>query len=711
MAVSKTLELAVVVRVRDAATKALKQVSKETEGFRSKLLVDTSTESIEEMSDQIKEMSERLPVDIHELTAALYQVRSAGIDASSAMSVLEASGKLAVAGLGTVEEATDILTSAINVFTEQGYSANEMANILFKTVKAGKTTVRELAMSFGMVAPIAGEIGVKFTELQAATAALTTTGMKASVAQTQLRAALAGLMGTNKELLNAYKKLEVASGKELIATYGLVGGFRKLKEALGGNETMLKKAIGSIEGLNAIMFLTSTGAEDFNEILEDMENNVDDLTVAFEKQKNTAAAQYQLFKNQLNVVLIDLGRRILPFLIEAMQWFASALNDVDMSTNYLINRLEKFWLYLGKIWAQLTKDEEQVKIFEEAMRLADEELDRMAQSWAKTNQELEIIKKGLEESRQNFENFKETVKETGEESEEAFKKAVSVVKDLRQEIEDAYQEIANIAKEYGEKEANIKADYEEEIVKVVAEAEQEIKELKRRLTEAKLEEDKREVESLRTQIAEKEEMIKYFTSKYKHLEDDLAEHKRYLAMNEIQKLEFDMEKKLLLAKKEYLEKTIIATQELIDKIKKHKLAIEMIGTEKREAINAEIEKSKTFKEKLEEKSQALSGWVNTTIWKYKNLVSEINQQIEKINPPLPFSKVGKSEASYQFGTTYVPRTGLYLLHRGEAVVPASRGGMGGLVINITGNTFLGEREAAERIGEMIISSLKYRTKL
>jgi tape measure domain-containing protein len=39
--------------------------------------------------------------------------------------------------------------------------------------------------------------------------------------------------------------------------------------------------------------------------------------------------------------------------------------------------------------------------------------------------------------------------------------------------------------------------------------------------------------------------------------------------------------------------------------------------------------------------------------------------------------------SYQHGTPYVPETGLYRLHRGEAVVPAGRGGGGPVTVNVT----------------------------
>jgi hypothetical protein len=42
-------------------------------------------------------------------------------------------------------------------------------------------------------------------------------------------------------------------------------------------------------------------------------------------------------------------------------------------------------------------------------------------------------------------------------------------------------------------------------------------------------------------------------------------------------------------------------------------------------------------------------------------------------------------AGYQGGTSYVPQTGTYMLHKGEAVIPASQNSSGGRAVNVTVN--------------------------
>lgn len=334
-------------------------------------LVDTNTESMEEMGKQVKEIGKRSPVDLNELGGALYQVRSAGIDASSAMDVLEKSAQLGVTGLGTTEEATNLLTSAFNVFESQGYNADEAANVLFKTVKAGKTTISELSQAFGQVAPLASEMNIDFAELQAATAALTTTGQKASVSQNSLRAAMSNLQKPTKEMEELLKALNVENGEQLVNQYGLVGSFEKLKEASNENNISLSKAFGSVEALNSVLFLTSQeGGETFKGTLGDMKSGEDALTEGFEKQNSTMHAQHQLLKNKLNVALIELGNKIIPLLLKAVEFLTkyvgkmqegweglvaivdaakAKFNEIKIEIEYVVHKIKEFIDMVKKI--------------------------------------------------------------------------------------------------------------------------------------------------------------------------------------------------------------------------------------------------------------------------------------------------------------------------------------------------------------------------
>ena len=296
----------------------------------STLISGDSTQAIKGLETGILNMVKVIPKSADELGASAYDIVSAGIsDTAEVLKVLGASAKLAVAGLGTTEEATNLMTSALNAFKQEGLSADETADILFKTVKAGKTTVAQLARSFGAVAPTASAVGVSLRELQASTAALTTTGLPASVAQAQLRQSMVALIKPTAEMQVLFDKLGIKSGEASIKQDGLVGTMNKLKGAAQGNTEQMAKAFGSVEALNAVMALTGPVGESFRSTMASMEDPANAMTEAFNKQSKTTAAQFQLLKNKMNVELIKLGRTILPMVIKIVEGLSQKLESLS----------------------------------------------------------------------------------------------------------------------------------------------------------------------------------------------------------------------------------------------------------------------------------------------------------------------------------------------------------------------------------------------
>ncbi len=293
-------------------------------------LVGAGTESMATFEKGLKEVMKTVPKSGDELGAAAYQIVSAGIsDASQALEVLTQAGKLAVAGLGNTSDAADLMTSAINAFGLEADKSNEIADIIFKTVKEGKTTVAELAQSFGMVAPVAAEMGVSFEELQASTAALTLSGLKTSVAQQQIRAALASLLKPTKEATELFDILGVKSFQQLIKqSGGMVGAFNALREAAEDDITVLGKAAGSVEGLGAILALTGSQADAFTSTMLNMTEGANAVDAAFAAQKETFNAVWQDMKNNLNVAMIELGSAIMPTLKDIMEKVANAASKL-----------------------------------------------------------------------------------------------------------------------------------------------------------------------------------------------------------------------------------------------------------------------------------------------------------------------------------------------------------------------------------------------
>lgn len=309
-------------------------------------LVDTSAESMKEMSRQVLEIGKRTPVAIGDLTSALYDIRSAGISAADAMSVLENSARLGTAGLGTTKEAVDLVTSSINAFGLKGDDAAQVYDLIFKTVKAGKTTITELAQGFGAVAGTVATAGIKLDDYLASVAALTTTGLPAAQAHTQLRAAIAGLTRETEETKALFDALNVKTFRELVTQSGsVVVAFQRIVAATRGNDAQIIKLLGSVEAYNALVGLAGRQNQAYVNTLKSMRDGSDLVTEAFNKQNATLASSLQRLRNNADAVATSIGNVLAPTInaiAEKVAGLAKSFTELSPEMQEMIARTIAF---------------------------------------------------------------------------------------------------------------------------------------------------------------------------------------------------------------------------------------------------------------------------------------------------------------------------------------------------------------------------------
>lgn len=297
-------------------------------------LVDTAQESMKEMGKEVLNISKITPVSLDDLTSSLYDIRSAGISASDAMSVLEQSAKLGVSGLGTTKEATDLVTSSLNAFKLSGKESDKVYGLIFNTVKSGKTTISELAQGFGAVAGTVANANIELPEYLSAVAALTTTGLPAAQAHTQLKAAIAGVTRDSKELKTILDTLGSKSFKDLVKNEGgMVNAFKKITKEVKGNDAAILKLFGSTEAYNAVIQLSGELNGSFTDTLLSMQQGTENLTEAFNKQNQTVSAQWQTMKNNLNALSIQVGSALLPALNQGLTSIIQFIDKIPEVVN------------------------------------------------------------------------------------------------------------------------------------------------------------------------------------------------------------------------------------------------------------------------------------------------------------------------------------------------------------------------------------------
>lgn len=217
---------------------------------------------IASMRTELMNLSVQFGQSIGAMTKARYDIVSAGFSnaADSAM-VLRESARLAVAGVSTVSETADLLTTAINGLGLSAGDASRVADVMFQTVRKGKTTISQLASAFGPVFATARVAKIELEELGAVMAVLTVKGVATAEAATALNALMRALAAPTSEAAAALDTMGISLDR------GIMPALRAL--AVVGDEGLraLAEFIPNIEALKA----ASVAATDIGALASSME--------------------------------------------------------------------------------------------------------------------------------------------------------------------------------------------------------------------------------------------------------------------------------------------------------------------------------------------------------------------------------------------------------------------------------------------------------
>ena len=277
-------------------------------------MMGLSQQEFTDFSKEVQALASDLGVDAVESAQALYQAISAGVPKENVLDFLAIATKAAIGGATDTKTAVDGLTTVMNAFKLPMSDAQKVADIMFTTIKGGKTTFEELSASIFQVAPIAAASGVKFEEVAAALATMTKQGVPTSVATTQLRQAMVSLQKPTKEMNAVIKELGYESGQAMVDELGLAETLNVLRNSTGGSNEMLMKMFGSVEAGAAVLSLTGDNAEMFATDLEAMANSSGAATDAFNEMEKSASRQMEALKSALKNIQISIGDILLPIL-------------------------------------------------------------------------------------------------------------------------------------------------------------------------------------------------------------------------------------------------------------------------------------------------------------------------------------------------------------------------------------------------------------
>ncbi|MEI7636154.1 MAG: phage tail tape measure protein [Syntrophus sp. (in: bacteria)] len=274
--------------------------------------INASSQDIGKFREDILTYSQGSSKSLSDINASIDEAVRKGIPYQDSIALLGITEKLAVASHSELAVSTNLLVSTMNAYGASSKDAEHYADVLFQTTRIGKVDIPQLADGLAQLTGMAKAGGIPLETLCAAIAALTQTGLPAETAIAGLKNVLLKLEAPSAEASKLAQKLGISYGSAAVQTQGFEVVLQKAYKATGGNVEMMKELFGGVRGFNVAAILGADSAGKFSEDLKLMAIATGVVAREWATMAKGFGDVNQNLKNNMDVLLIDFGHRILP---------------------------------------------------------------------------------------------------------------------------------------------------------------------------------------------------------------------------------------------------------------------------------------------------------------------------------------------------------------------------------------------------------------
>ncbi len=311
-----------------------------------KKVVDFETpQQFKEMSDDILELSKRIPMTADALAQIVAAGGQSGIERESLTSFAESAAKMGVAFDITAEQAGDMMAkwrTAFKMNQEEVVKLADKVNYLGNTTAASAPLISDVVTRIGPL----GEVGgVASGEIAALGASMVGSGIQSEVAATGIKNLILSLTAgesatkSQKEALQGLglesegvaKNMQSDAKGTILQVLSSIQALDKEKQA-----ATLSNLFGK-ESLSAIAPLLSNldGLKENLNKVTDAQEYTGSMENEFAARSATTANSIQLMSNRANAAQIAIGNGLLPVIAPAMEIIGGLATRVgELATNY-----------------------------------------------------------------------------------------------------------------------------------------------------------------------------------------------------------------------------------------------------------------------------------------------------------------------------------------------------------------------------------------
>ena len=312
-AVGDTMTAAVSAPIAAAGAGALKAAM----GYEDALaklstIADTTEVPMEELSNQILELSKTSGISAETIANNVYDAISAGQKTADAVNFVSNATQLARAGFTSTDAALDILTTSLNAYGLAAEDVSRVSDVLINTQNLGKTTVDQLASSMGKVIPTAKANGVEIETLAGAYAVMTANGIATAETTTYFNSMLNELGKNGSSAANALaeatadiKEGGLTMSEAMEMGWSLSDVLNALDKQAAEQGTTISNMFGSAEAGKAAAVLLDN-SEKLDAAITAMGDSAGATESAYAKL-NTTSFEVDKTINELKIALIEIG--------------------------------------------------------------------------------------------------------------------------------------------------------------------------------------------------------------------------------------------------------------------------------------------------------------------------------------------------------------------------------------------------------------------
>lgn len=316
-------------------------------------IADATEVPMDEMQKAILDLSNQTGISSEEIAQNVYDSISAGQKTGDAVNFVSNSTKLAKAGFADAGAALDVLTTIMNAYGLKASEVTNVSDMLIQTQNLGKTTVADLASSMGKVIPTANAYGVSLDELCAGYAIMTANGVATAESTTYMNGMLNELGKSGTTVSETLKEKTGKTFKELMDNgMSLSDVLKIISDAATENNKSFGDMWSSSEAGKAGMILLGDSAENFNGVLEQMQNSAGATNTAFEKL-DTNSTKIKKETNELKNDAIDLGTTLMEELAPIIENIAEKISQFTEWFNGLSESEKQMIIQIGLIVAAI----------------------------------------------------------------------------------------------------------------------------------------------------------------------------------------------------------------------------------------------------------------------------------------------------------------------------------------------------------------------